>query len=262
MPRKLFDIEIEEITLCKSPANRKKFFIKKMEEKPMKEFIEELKKFVAEEDEDIEKALTKEEIAKAEKIGEKEAKALKEVLGIVSQYEDIPDDLEGAIKTLVEKASYDYPVVEEEIDKAGAKLSKTTQAQIKEALGYIKESPKGIFVLKRLLGLEVEKEEEGEKKTGGEEKTGDEERISPEIQAKLEKLAELEKAEKQRLEKESEKKQKEDIQKMIDERLEQLELKEKPTKKSIDGQEDDEKKKGADDEEEDEYPSIPLLVKN
>jgi len=261
VPRKLFDIEINEITLCKSPANRKKFFIKKMEEKNMT-FIDKLKKFLAEADEDVESTLTKEQVERIEKLDDKVQKEIEEKLDIVSQYEDIPDDLEDSIQFFVKKVSYDYPVVEEEIDKAGAKLSKTTQAQIKEALGYIKESPKGIFVLKRLLGLEVEKEEEGEEKTGGEEKTSGKERISPEIQAKLEKLAELEKTEKERLEKESEKKQKEDIQKMIDERLEQLELKEKPTKKSIDGQEDDEKNKGADDEEEDDYPSIPLLVKN
>jgi len=63
MPRKIFDIDISEITLCKSPANRKKFFIKKSKEKPMKEFIENLKKFVAEEDEDVEKVLTKEQVA-------------------------------------------------------------------------------------------------------------------------------------------------------------------------------------------------------
>ena len=235
MPRKLFDIEINEITLCKSPANRKKFFIKKMEEENMT-FIDKLKKFLAEADEDVESTLTKEQVERIEKLDDKVQKEIEEKLDIVSQYEDIPDDLEDSIQFFVKKVSYDYPVVEKEIDKSGAKLSKTTQAQIKEALGYIKESPKAIFVLKTLIGLEVKKEEEGEEKKGGDEKTGDEERISPEIQAKLEKLAELEKAEKERLEKESEKKQKEDIQKMIDERLEQLELKEKPTKKSIDGQ--------------------------
>lgn len=254
MPRKLFDIEIDEITLCKSPSTRKKFFIKKMEKKPMKEFIEELKKFMAEDDGDIENALTKEQIAKAERIGEKEAKALKEALESVSQYDgDIPDDIEGAILTLVEKASYDYPVVEEELGKAGAKLSKTTQAQIKMALDHIKDGPKAIDILKTLLGQEVKKKKED----GGE-------NLSPETVARLERLEEFEKNEKERIEKEEkektdkEKKEKEDLL----ERIEALE-KTKGVKKSIDGQEgDDGKKKGADDEEEDDYPSIPLLVKN
>lgn len=259
MPRKLFDIDVDEITICESAANRKKFFIKKQEDS-MKEFIEELKKFMAEDDEDIEEVLTKEDIEKAEKISDKAIKAIKGALNILNKYKaDMPDDVLAAIKTLAKYAAYGYGYPakkedEEDLEKAGAKLSKTTRDQIQKALDHIKESPKAVVVLKTLLGLEVKKEEEGE------EKTGDEERISPEIQAKLERLAELEKAEKERVEKESEKKQKEDIQKMIDERLEQLELKEKPTKKSIDGQDDDEKNKGADDEE-DEYPSIPLLVK-
>jgi len=262
MPRKLVDIDVDEITLCGSAANRKKFFIKKMEDS-MKEFIEELKKFMAEDDEDIEEVLTKEDIEKAEKLSDKVIKVIKGALNILNKYKaDMPDDVLTAIKALAKYAAYGYgyPVKKEEkedLEKAGAKLSKTTRIQIQRALDYIKESPKGIGVLKTLLGLGVEKEEEGDEK-----KKGDEERISPEIQAKLEKLAELEEVEKERLKKESEKKQKEDIQKMIDERLEQLELKEKPTKKSIDGQEDDEEKKGADDEEEDEYPSIPLLMKD
>jgi len=251
MGRKLFDIEINEITLCKSPANRKKFFIKKMEEKPMSEFIEELKKFMAEDDEDIEKALTKDEIAKAEKLGEKEAKALSEALGIVIQYEDIPDDLEGAILTLVAKASYDYPVVEEEVGKAGAKLSKTTQAQIKMALDHIKDGPKAIDILKTLLGQDVKKKKED----------GDgEENLNPETLAKLEKLAELEEAEKERIEKKEKEeadKEKKEKQELL-ERIEALEKK-KGIKKSIDGPDEGDKKKvkkGADDEDEDQWPSV------
>ena len=53
--RKLYDIEIDEITLCASPANRKKFYITKTEGS-MKDFnkaIDLAEKFL---DEDIEKA--------------------------------------------------------------------------------------------------------------------------------------------------------------------------------------------------------------
>jgi len=251
VPRKLFDIEINEITLCKSPANRKKFFIKKMEEKPMSEFIEELKKFMAEDDEDIENALTKEEIAKAEKLGEKEVKALAEALGIVSQYEDIPDDLEGAIQTLVAKASYDYPVVEEELGKAGAKLSKTTQAQIKMALDHIKDGPKAIDILKTLLGQEVKKKKEG-----------DDENLSPETVARLERLEELEKKEKEELTKEAEQKQDEKVIELVNKTLKDAGFKEIPQKKSIDrqGDDDDEDKKKRNlkkvEEAEDQWPSV------
>lgn len=256
MARKLFDIEINEITLCKSPANRKKFFIKKMEEKPMKEFIEDLKKFKAEEDEDIEKALTEDEIAKAERIGEKEAKALRKALGIVSQYEDIPDDLEGAILTFVEKASYDYPVVEEEVGKAGAKLSKTTQTQIKEALGHIKDGPKAVAILESLLGVESKKTVKG--------KDDDEENLSAETIAQLERLEEFEKKEKEELSKETEKKRDEKVLDIVIKALKDAGLEEIAQKTSIAGQEEEDKKKketkkGADDDE-DKFPSIPIPV--
>lgn len=256
MARSLFDIEINEITLCKSPANRKKFFIKKSEEKPMKEFIEDLKKFKAEEDEDIEKALTKEEVAKVERIGEKEAKALREALGIVSQYEDMPDDLEGAILTFVEKASYDYPVVEEEVGKAGAKLSKTTQAQIKEALGHIKDNPKAVTILESLLGIESKKTEK--------KKEGDEESLSAETLEKLERLEELEKKEKEELTKEADQKQEEKIADIVNKTLKDAGFKEVPKKKSIDdtGDDDDKDKKKLkkDEDEEDKWPSLIIPV--
>jgi len=253
MPRKIVEIDVDEITLCEFAANRKKFFIKKTEEK-VNDFIEELKKFMAEDDEDEKEMLTEEEIAKAEKLDDKVIKVIKGALNILNKYKaDMPDDVLTAIKTLAKYAAYGYPEkkeAKEDVDKAGAKLSKTTRDQLSKILELVKDSPKAIEMLNTLLGREVQKAEE---------KDGDKE-MSPEIQAKLERLAELEKAEKERIEKEAEKKQKEEVQKMIDERLEQLELKEKPTKKSIDGQDDDEKKKGADDEE-DSYPSIPLLVK-
>ena len=253
MPRKIFDINIDEITLCKSPANRKKFFIKKSKEKPMKEFIKELKKFVAEEDEDVEKVLTKEQVAKAEKVGDKEAKALKEALDIVSQYEDIPDELEGAIMILVKQASFDYPEIEEEIGKAGAKLSKTTQAQIKSALDHIKDGPKAIEILKTLLGEKVE----DKKKTDGDK----EENLSAETLAKLEEYEDLKKAKEAEDAKEAEEKQNEKIVEAVNKALKDAGLDEIPKKKSIDdpeGDKEDKKtKKGADDDE-DLFPSIPI----
>jgi len=55
-PRRLVDIDVEEVSLCKSPANRKKFFIKKMEGTMTKDYDEALKlveEFVAD---DLEKS--------------------------------------------------------------------------------------------------------------------------------------------------------------------------------------------------------------
>jgi len=256
MPRKIFDLDISEISLCKSPANKKKFFIKKSQEETMKEFIEVLKKFVAEEDEDAEKALTKEQVAKAEKVGDKEAKALKEALDIVGQYEDIPDDLEGAIMILVKQASFDYPEIEEEINKAGAKLSKTTQAQIKSALDHIKDGPKAIEILKTLLGEKVEDTKKAD--------DNKEENLSAETLAKLEEYEELKKAKEKEDAKEAEQKQQEKIVEAVNKALKDAGLDEIPKKKSIEDQDADEgdkkdKKKGADDDE-DLFPSIPDFV--
>jgi len=251
MARKLFDIEISEITLCKSPANRKKFFIKKMEERNMS-LIEKLKKFLAESDEDVESTLTKDQIERIEKIDKKVQKEIEENLDAVILYEDIPDDLEESIQFFIKKASYDYPVVEEEVGKAGAKLSKTTQAQIKEALGHIKDGPKAVVILETLLGIETKKTE----KT----KEGDEENLSAETLERLERLEEFEKKEKEELSKEAETKQEEKVLEIVNKALKESGFKEIAKKKSIDKQGDetdaDKKKELKKDEEEDLYPSV------
>lgn len=251
MPRKLFDIDVDEITLCGSAANRKKFFIKKMEDS-MKEFIEELKKFMAEDDEDIESALEKEDIEKAEKVPDAAMKAIKGALNILNKYKaDMPDDVLTAIKTLAKYAAYGYPAKMEDVDKAGAKLSKTTRDQLAKVLGFLKESPKAIAMLKTLLGQEVEKAKGGD---------GDE-KLSEDTLAKLEKLAEFEEAEKERIEKaEKEDADKAKIEKQeLLERIEALEKK-KGIKKSIDDPNEGDKKKvkkGADDDDdEDQWPSV------
>ncbi|MBA7608430.1 hypothetical protein ES703_15607 [subsurface metagenome] len=252
MPRKLFDIDVDEITLCGSASNRKKFFIRKQEKK-MDEFIEELKKFMAEDDEDIEGALEKEDIEKAEKVPDAVMKAIKGALNILNKYKkDMPDDLLAVIKTLAKYATYGYPAKKEDLEKAGAKLSKTTRDQLAKILAFLKESPKAINMLKTLLGQEVEKAKGGE--------DGDE-KLSEETLTKLEKLAEFEQAEKERIEKEekeeAEKKKKDDED--VLERLEALEKK-KGIKKSIDDPNEGDKKKvkkGADDDEdEDQWPSV------
>ena len=172
MPRKLVEIDVDEITLCGSAANRKKFFIKKMEEK-VDDFIEELKKFMAEDDEDEKEMLTEEEIAKAEKLSEEVIKTVKGALNILNKYKaDMPDDVLVAIKTLAKYAAYGYPAMkedqedkkdqenQEDVEKAGAKLSKSTREQISKILALIKESPKASNMLKTLLGQEVQKADE------------------------------------------------------------------------------------------------------
>lgn len=217
----------------------------------MKEFIEELKKFMAEDDEDIEGALEKEDIEKAEKVPDVAMKAIKGALNILNKYKkDMPDDVLAAIKTLAKYAAYGYPAAkQEDLDKAGAKLSKTTRDQLAKILGLLKESPKAINMLKTLLGQEVEKDEGGD---------GDE-KLNPETLAKLEEYKELKKAKEEELTKEAEQKQEEKIVGIINKALKDANLKEIPKKKSIDdpGEGDKKKiKKGADDEDEDQWPSV------
>ncbi|GAH79958.1 unnamed protein product, partial [marine sediment metagenome] len=225
MPRKLFDIEISEITLCKSPANRKKFFIKKSEEKNMDTLIDKLKKFLSETDEDIDGALTKEQVEKIEKIDKKDQKEIEENLDVLSAYEDIPDDLEGSLHFFIKQAIDQIDI--EEIDKAGAKLSKTTQTALKEIRAHIEGSPRAIEKLDILLGIEPKKT-----KKGGD---GDE-NLSAETLARLERLEELEKKEKEELTKEADQKQEEKIAGIVNKALKDAGFKEIPQKKSIDRQ--------------------------
>jgi len=259
MPRKIVDIEINEITLCKSPANRKKFFIQKMhKEAPM---LTELKKFMAEDEDKLEDVLTEDEIKKAEALPEAAAKALKPALEVINEYKDnMPDDILGAVQTIIKHAALDYPEGDKEVSKAGAKLSKSTIELIKKALAFLKDSPLG-----RQQAIDVLSEMLGEKVAPAKKTADGEEKLSADTLAKLERLEELEDAEKNRIEKaEAEKAKKaEEEKKDLLARLEALEAG-KPIKKSIDGPEGDKKKdvkKGAGDEDDvDHYPSIPIPI--
>jgi len=248
MPRKIYDIVVEEITLCGSAANRKQFFIKKSKEHKMDKFIEVLKGFMVDEDDD---ELTEEEIAKAEALGKEPKAVIENALGTFSEYkESMPEDFLAATKILVKQASLvDPPLSKKDLEKT-AVFSKATRTQLAEILSHLKGSGKAMTTLKALLGEEVEKKERVD---------DDGEKLSAETQVKLEKLKEFEKAEKERIEEEAEEKkekEKEDAQDVKD-RLEALE-KGKPVKKSIDdkGDGDDKDKKLEKDDEEDNWPSL------
>lgn len=251
MARKLYDIDVEEITLCASAANRKTFFIKKSKEKTMDKFIEVLKGFMVDEDDD---ELTPEEIAKAEALADEPKAVVENALVTFTEYkESMPADLLAATKILIKQASFVEPPKKEDLAKAGAALSKSTKAQLLKALEFLKPSPQAVAILQTLLGQEVKKTDAGE---GGEQ-------LSAETQAKLDKLEELEKAEKERIEKEQKEEAKKvaDKAKETDERLAALE-KQKGIKTSITDEGDDkgkkkELKKG--EEEEDLYPSMYVV---
>ncbi len=254
MPRKLKDIDVDEISLVPEAANRKTFFILKRRNLMDEELKALLSEFFDDEDvAEIEKMATEvadvDDVEKQKKLSQQALNAIKGAFNMLNKYKaDLPDDLAGALKTLAKYAAakaYPYPYPQKaKVDKAGAKLSKATREQLAKILALLKESPKAIAMLKTLLGQEVEKADDDDGQEG----------LSPEVEAKLAKLAEYEKAEKEQLEKdakekaEAEKKAKEDLEK----RVEALEKK-KGIKKSIDGQEDD-----ADDEDEkdDNWPSL------
>jgi len=255
MPRKLYDIDVDEITICASTANRKMFFIKKSKENPMKEFIEVLKGFVVDEDGD---ELTKEEIAKAEALGKEPREIIENSLNTLEEYrESMPDDLLAATRILVKQATFvNIPLTKEALEKAGAALSKANKAALTKVLDFLKGSSPAIASLQALLGLKVEKEEHVVDDEG--------EKLSTETEAKLEKLEAFEKAETERIEKEKkEAKEKAETEKKgLLERVEALE-KGKPIKKSIDDKGDDDddkddkdKKEVKKEEEEDNYPSL------
>lgn len=257
MARKLFDIDIDEITLCKSPAIRKKFFIKKKEE-PMKELIESLKKFMAEDEDKVDEALTKEEIAKLEKLDDDTAKELKEALDTLEGYKlnDIPDDALGAIRTFAKHASCGHlpanvvkvNLLDEltNVEKAGARFSKATIEQLKKVRD----------IMTKLIGDKEAAVNKGHKE------------LPDDVKSRLEELETLKAAEKERLEKE--KKDKDEaaearikkLEERLDKKDEEIEAlrKKKGVKTSIDGHKDDDVKKGAGGEEnEDPYPSVYLI---
>ncbi len=253
MPRKMYDIDVDEITLTGSTANRKQFFIKKSKEKTMDKFIELLKGFVEDEDGD---ELTKEEIKKAEALAKEPKEIVENALNTFEEYrESMPEDLLAATRILVKQASIvDVPTITKEaLEKAGAALSKANKAALTKVLDFLKGSTPAIASLQALLGLKVEKTQHVVDDDG--------EKLSDETVAKLEELEQFKKTEKDRIEKE-EKEEKEKVateKEELEERIEALE-KQKGIKKSIDKQGDDKDKdkdvKKDDDEVEDLYPSM------
>ena len=257
-PRKLFDIDIDEITLCKTPAIRKKLFIKK-QETTMKELVDILKKFMTDDEDKVDEALTKEEIESIEKLDGDTAKELKDALDILVgyQFSDIPDDALTSIRTFAKQASCGHPPTKiEKVDflaeitdvkKAGARFSKATVAQLTKVRD----------MLNTLIGDKEKTVTKGHKD------------LPDNVKAELEELATLRVENKERIEKEQIKKDEaaegrikkleNDLKESI-EKIEALEKK-KGVKKSIDNHVDDKDKKKIEkdvEDDEDKWPSIPM----
>lgn len=192
MPRKLKDIDVDEISLVDAGAVRKKFYIKKR--RSLMDLFEILKDFLGP---DVE--LSEEEIAKAKELSEEAAKAIKGALSMLNKYKnDMPDDVVKAMQTLAKYASYGYPAKKAaEIDilqdltdvtKAGAKLSKATIEQLKKIAEIVKD----------LIGAAEEKV----KKSIG----INLENLPPDVQVKLTKLAQIEEEQARKAQEEKDKK--------------------------------------------------------
>jgi len=239
MARKLKDVEIEEITICDEPANRKKFYILKHGGIKMDKLLEVLKKILGDEE------INDTSIEKIKGLPEENIESLRKALDEIEGYqENFPPALDEAFLSLAKSATYDYPVKESELDfedvkKAGASLSKATVAQLKKIQD----------IIEKLIGEKTKKL----KKKDGEEEI----EIPEDIQKRLDKLDKIEKEAKEKAEKEAkEKAEKEEKEKAeLLKRIEKLEKK-RGTKKSIDGQDDD---AGDDNDEEDPFPSIPVV---
>lgn len=241
MPRKLEDIDVEEISLVESAANRRRFLILKKE--TQMEWIESLKKFLDGGDEDEEFKLKDEDIAKAKEMDEKAIKAISGALNILEKYKDVfPQDVLNAMKTLTKYAAYGYPekkkselegeeYAKELIEKAGAKLSKATREQLEKIMKIIED----------LIGKKEDSAKEDFDKLP-----------DKEVKVRLAKLASMEDAEKERIRKEEEEKDKdrEGRIKTLEDEIKKLKKGrgESDQLKDEDDDEDDDKDKGGDDD--------------
>ena len=248
-PRKLKDIDIEEISVVESGANRKKFYIKK--EKKMEKFLELLKGLFGEE------GLAEEDIAKAKKLSDEEVEAITGAMNAIAVYSDsFPPEFLKAQLTLLKQASCGRVVEKaelteedfakyliENIEKVGASLSKATRAQIER----IRD------ICAKMLESKTEKKK----------KADEEEKLSTETLDKLDKLARMEKEEADRKEKEAGEKSEENTKQLIKDTMEEILepimplLKEKGKTKKLKGQEEEDVEKEG--EVKDEFPSVRIF---
>jgi hypothetical protein len=224
MPRKLKDIDTEEISLVDRAANLKKFSITKR--RLTMKFIDTVKKFLGGD-------LSKEQIENASALPADATIEIGGALEVLKRYkDDQPEDFLEAIKTLVKYATVDGPVAESDedemgVEKMGARLSKLTKEQLtglRDSLAkFIKDSGSLKEATKILDALLAEPDANPEVKKYAE-------GLTQEIFIKkMKRLDELEALAKEPLLKKA------DIELMIKAAVEKI-GKPKPVKKSLDGQ--------------------------
>jgi len=206
MPRELQDIDVDEISLVDIPAIRKKFLIVKKDKKDMqkisetdqdnsdienlikegklemKELIELYKKLTGEEEDFSEK-----ETELLKKLSDEAVSAIKGALNILNKFKgDFSQELKDAVAVLAKYVTkaypYPYPAKksDENLEKAGKKISKDTLNAIKKAIKILNEvfskgddTKKAISILSDLLSDE---EKKALKKTDEEKERADKEK--------------------------------------------------------------------------------------
>jgi len=254
MPRKLQDIEIDEISLVEQGANRKKFAIIKRR-RLMDEFIKLLKEFLGEE------AIDAETVKKS--VAALGADVIKKMSGalthLATYFDEFPEAIQKSIMALIEVSTSGVAVEKAEdltIEKLGARLSKATLEELRKikdvlmaAIGQLPELKKAKTALEALIGQGGGAADEGgDVKKGGlaAEERLELERLRSDEKLRVKKAADDDAAAK--------KKKDEDLEK----RLDALE-KSRGIRKSIDTDSDDkdEVEKG-DKGTVDKWPSIPV----
>jgi len=165
MPRELQDIDVDEISLVDIPAIRRKFLIVKKDKKDMqktsetdqdnsdienlikegklemKELIELYKKLTGEEEDFSEK-----ETELLKKLSDEAVSAIKGALNILNKFKgDFSQELKDAVAVLAKYVTkaypYPYPAKksDENLEKAGKKISKDTLNAIKKAIKILNE---------------------------------------------------------------------------------------------------------------------------
>jgi len=263
MPRELVDIDVDEISLVDVPAIRKKFLIIKKDKKGMQKSADE-----DQDDSDIEnlikegklemkelieiyKSLTNDQedftegqLELLKKLSDEAVNAIKGALNILNKYKgDFSKDLQDAVALLAKYAAKPYPYPypakksDEDLEKAGRKISKDTLEAIKKAIGILNSllakgegTKEAISILSDLLSEEEKKalkKADQEKERTDKEKERDE-KFDSAIKGATETI--------EKLEKDLGEKDKSITE--LTKRLETLE-KAKGTKKQIEGQDED-----------------------
>ncbi len=149
--RYLEEIEVDEITLCKSPASRKKFYIKKQDERDqLSSAIDEFMRDSINTEEDVDELIE----------GNGVTEIIKALNAIKEMKSDTPDNMEESLETLAIAIKKMIP--REEVVKASAKLVEAKGEEKENKDNWLSISLPADIQLRTIKKAEPAIEEEGE----------------------------------------------------------------------------------------------------